>query len=70
MLCYDFTKRITAEEALMDTWIKKNTENAYKDTANISKVLNNLKSFRVFLILFFRYCSQIVLCNRQYGNTW
>ena len=46
MMTYDFTKRITASEALSHAWIKKEAE-LEEDTEATLAALENLKNFRV-----------------------
>ena len=46
MMTYDFSKRITASEALGHAWIKKEAEKE-EDTEATLAALENLKNFRV-----------------------
>ena len=46
MMTYDFSKRITASEALNHNWIKKEAEKEEDHEATLA-ALDNLKNFRV-----------------------
>lgn len=49
MMEYDPHKRITAEQAIKDPWIVKNTDSATQEVPLIMSALENMRNFRVNL---------------------